>query len=178
MALELSIYVNLIDNKDFEAVKSFVKDFYSCIFCISENVDASCGSHSVCTDCLGVDSEEIDFVADSIMKGTFAKELMEKGFSISSLGMNLEEIGMSVATVKDGEMDYLAISYYEDDMEGDWGEDEEMEEESEEDVESYSAVKITGSAENGFRIEGLSYEDQLFQEINDQYMANMAEAIN
>ena len=53
-----------------------------------------------------------------------------------------------------------------------------MEEKFEDDVESNSAVQITGSAENGFRSEGLPYEEQLFREIQDQYMAHMAEAIN
>lgn len=181
MALELSLYVNVADKKDNEEVKSFVKEFYSCLLCISENVDSSCGSNSVCADSLGVDSEELNFVAESILKGTFAKELVRKGFSINSLGMNLEEIGMSAATFNHGEMDYRAISYYDEDEDCDWEEDEEMDEESEgyeDDVESYSAIHITGSAENGFQTERLPYEDQLFQEINDQYMQYLTEAIN
>lgn len=181
MALEFSLYVNVADKKDFEEVKTFVKDFYSCLFCINENVDSSCGSSSVCADCLGVDREELDFVADSILKGSFVKELVGKGFSISSLGMNLEEIGVSVATFSHGEMDYRAISYYDEDEDGDWNEDEEMNEEYEEcedDEESCSAIHITGSAENGFQTEGLPYEEQFFQEINDQYMQYLAEAIN
>ena len=161
MSLEFGFYIILADNKEIDNVKTFVKEFYSCIYCISENVDYHCSNKSVCADCLNVDSEVMEYVEDSIFKGTFAKALLRKGFDVTSMGMNLQEIGIAAATYDQGSMDYRAITYDDCEIEPD---------------EDYTSVHITGSDKEGFELEKINGSNKLFKEIDDLFSRIMADS--
>ena len=159
MSIEFGFYINLPDKCEFDQIKAFVKEFYSCVDWIDENMDSSCGSCSVCADCLGIDGEAADYVASSIFEGTLAIELAKKGFRFNSISMNFEEIGISAGTYNNGFLDYRAISYYDCEIEP--GED-------------YTSTHITGSVNDGFIVEKLDEGDELFDLIDDQYSEIMA----
>lgn len=161
MQFEFGFYINLPDTAESDRIRDFVKSFYSCVDCIDENVDANSGNSSVCADCLGVDSAAIDYVADSIFKGTLAIGLLKNGFHVTSLGMNLEEIGVAAATFDQDHLDYRAITYDQVEISPD---------------EEGTSVHITGSSKDGFQTETIDGSDELFDEIFDRFSKIMADS--
>ena len=145
MGMEFGLYINIKKVKERDAVKEFTKDYYSQLDFISDNIESCSGSKSVCIDCLGVDSDEIEFVSDSILKGDYIKAITLNGYKIESLAMRLEYVGVSVADFNGNKVNYRAA-----------------------DFEGYSAVKVSGTIGKSLSVEDIEWSDDLLEEIDNR----------
>jgi len=157
MSVAFSVFIVLNNPQEADQVKSFVKEFYSGLDFISENIDSSSNEKSVCIESLAIgffDDSEITRVFDSIYTGAFVKELSKKEFHIRSMSMLLEGIFIAAADFDAEHIDYCAAAEYDD---------------------GRPTVQITGSVKDGFDVKELPYSKEISKEVNSRYFKVMAD---
>ena len=95
MGYPFSVFIVLNDTSEVESIKTFVKEYYSVLDCINENVDSSSNDHSVCVESISIgffDDSEVTQISDSIFTGAFVMELAKQNFNIQSMSMIIEGI--------------------------------------------------------------------------------------
>lgn len=153
-----SVFINLKNENEIEAVKTFVKEYYSYLEYINVNIDRYSGNKSVCAENLSIgilDEEEVSRIIDSISTGDFVKAITEEKFDISSLSMIVEGIVIAAADFNGGYLEYYAVSEEDDD----------------------NITKVTVSEKEGIKTEKLPYSSKIYKKVNRRYFEIMSETL-
>ena len=156
MGYPFSVFIVLNDTSEVESIKTFVKEYYSVLDCINENVDSSSNDHSVCVESISIgffDDSEVTQISDSIFTGAFVMELAKQNFNIQSMSMIIEGICIAAADFDTDYIDYCAVP--------------------ECDEEFLPVIQITGSAKDGFEKKALPYSQSMSSRVNERYFKVM-----